>query len=433
MTRIFLFFVMTATLMADLKLPPEFEPIARLALSAPPEFAADGLLRLLESGKVADRDTFLDLAQQAFDLAASAHFRVPMRVTPTVQADTRPGALAKAYALNLDTVSLQSRAVLAILPTDRVRARQMFLSMAKPELPPLTCEDALVYDVSAFYQALGAVARSGFTAKERAKDDHVAFLLDYVAQVHASAQIAPMAAVLNSAGLAPSQKDLLAVRLNGQIETISGDFRSFSASLNEIGRSSAIAPDISPSFKKYVDRNQRGACGEPSADQFWKSESAQRLMGGARKLRFGEPAIRVLSDAERGTPEWRQQLADFEKEMTEWSAGSEKSEADYYHQKSIVYEALVELIPPGPDRDSALQAFISFINGSAMQAQNPVEWFMPVAAMLQRVRNTNNGEPSKMLAALETSSSPVLSLYAALERALPMAVPSWATAGVKSF
>ncbi len=431
MTRIFVFFAIAAALLADLKLPLEFEPVVRLALAAPPEFAADALLRLLESGKVADRETFLALAQQAFDSAASAHFRVPMRSTSTVAADTRPGALAKAYALNLDTVSLQSRVVLATLPVDRLRARQMFLSMVRPELPALKCEDALVYDVSAFYQALRAVVRSGFTAKERAREDHVALLLEYIGQVHSPSQIAPMAAVLNSAGLAPSQNDLLIVRLNGQIEAISGDFRSFSASLNEV--SGAIAPEMSASFKKYVEKNQSAACEDATVEQYWKSEAAQRLMVGARKLRFGHPAIKVLSDAERGTPEWRQQLADFEKDLNEWTPVSETSETDYYQEKSIVFEALVELIPPGPDRDNALQAFVSFLNGSSLQTRSPVEWFVPATAMLQRVRNSNNGEPGTVLEALKGSGSPILSLYAALEGTFDRPLPAWVTAGVKSF
>ena len=133
----------------------------------------------------------------------------------------------------------------------------------------------------------------------------------------------------------------------------------------------------------------------------------------------------MLSDAERTTPEWQQRLADFEKEVAGWDVSAEKSEADYYHQKCIVYEALVELIPPGPERDKALQEFIAFINNSNLQGQDPVSWFMPAHAMLDRVRNTNNGEPAKVLAAFEASGNRVLCLYAALERTFARTTPSY--------
>ncbi|MBV8817998.1 MAG: hypothetical protein JO022_06550, partial [Acidobacteriaceae bacterium] len=180
---------------AELKLPHEFEEPARLALSAPPEFAAAALLRLVESGRVQDEQTKRTLLDEAFDLAAHSHFQIAMRA-PSSQSDSAAASLAKAYALHLDSASLQSRAVLAMLQFNRVRAREMFLSMPQPELPALTCKDALVYDVEAFYRALGAVARSGFSAKERARQDHVSLLLQYAGGVHTAAQVDPMNAAI---------------------------------------------------------------------------------------------------------------------------------------------------------------------------------------------------------------------------------------------
>jgi hypothetical protein len=46
---------------------------------------------------------------------------------------------------------------------------------------------------------------------------------------------------------------------------------------------------------------------------------------------------------------------------------------------------------------------------------------------LERVRNTNSGEPSKLLDAFESSGNPVLVLYAALEKTFGGSVPSWVT------
>ena len=67
--------------------------------------------------------------------------------------------------------------------------------MLKPTLAPLTCDDALVYEPSAFYQALSAVVNGAFTPQERAKDEHVNLLLDALAQVASPSQLAPLEAV----------------------------------------------------------------------------------------------------------------------------------------------------------------------------------------------------------------------------------------------
>jgi hypothetical protein len=396
--RLLIAVLLSASLMAvERKFPPGLEPVAQLALSAPPEFAADGLLRLVESKKITDQKTAIDLTQQAFDLAGSAHFRVGMHAKPGSNRDTRAGLLGMAYRLNLDSVSLQSRAVAAMLQFDKTRARQMFSSIPPMELAPLTCEDALVYDVTPFYRALTAVMQQGFTAKERAKEDDVAFLMQYVGQVHSQAQVEPMEKTLKSAGLAPKQSEAVLAQFNGVVEAI-------------------------PRDKPCQE-------GSVKTEAYWQTPDAKRLLLDAKALRFGPGGKTMLSDAERSTPEWQQQLTDFLKEVADWDASAEKSEADYYHQKCIVYEALVELIPPGPERDKALVEFIGFISNSNLQGQDPVSWFLPAHAMLERVRNTNNGEPAKVLVAFEKSGNPVLCLYAALERTFARTVPSYAATG----
>src|SRR5258708_28528638 len=127
-------------------------------------------------------------------------------------------------------------------------------------------------------------------------------------------------------------------------------------------------------------------------------------------LREGEekvglrPEGKPLADADRSSQEWQQQLSDYLRELGEWGPGEEKAEADYYHQKCVVYEALVELIPPGAQRDRTLAAYLDFIGNSNLQQQSPVEWFMHTHSMLERVRNSNNGEPGKVLDAFAASS-----------------------------
>jgi hypothetical protein len=429
--RKLIFFLIAASLFgAQRKFPRGFEPVAQLALSAPPEFAADGLLRLVESKKITDVPTEIELIQQAFDLAASAHFRVGMRAISSVTPDSRAGSLGKAYALNLDSVALQSRAVVDMLPLDKSKARLMFSSISGMDLPSLTCADPLVYEVTPFYHALTSVIQNGFNAKEIAKEDHVAFLLQYVAQVHNPAQIGPMADVLKSDGLTAKQNEAVIAQFGGVLESVSGDTRSFATYSDSIA--GAMAPEMMNSFHKFFDKNNNTEqCKADAAknEAYWQTPDAQRLLAGSRQLRFGSSNRAVLTDADRGKPEWQQSLTDYEKEIADWDVAAEKSEADYYQQKCIVYEALMELIPPGPDRDKALGEFIAFIGNSNLQGQDPVSWFMPAHTMLERVRNTNGGEPAKVLAAFEASGNPVLALYATLEQMFSQSKPSYAASG----
>jgi hypothetical protein len=440
--RLCLFFVATLILGGAPNLPQPYQSIVELAQSAPPEFAADALLRVVESGKVADVNTRRDLVEQAFRLAASAKFPVRMRGVPGSTVDTRSGNLSQAYDLKLDALSLQSRAIRDLLSIDPAKARELFLTMPKPALAPLSCGDALVYDVSDFYQTLASVANSTFSRAEREKEEHINFLVDYLGQATSPAQLAPIARVIRTVNITLVQREILWNRFNGLLEGIQPDDRSFSGSMADL--SQLGSPEIQASLDKYRQRSTGckddmsapvRANGDaeppkivttPKIERYWQSPEAQRLLVDANKLRYNSIG-QVFSDGERSTPEWQQQLSDFLSELADWSPSAEKSEADFYNQKCVVFEALVELIPPGPQRDKTLQAFIDFIGNSNLQQQSPVEWFLHAHSMLERVRSTNTGEPAKLLEAYQSSGNAVLALYAAVENTFGGKLPSWVT------
>ena len=421
------------------KLAEPYQSIADLANSSPPEFAADALLRVVEQAKIG-REAQRDLAEQAFRLAVAATFRLRLRGLPGgVLADTRSGYLGKAYDLKLDRLSLQSRAVLDLLPIDRAKARELFLQIPQPVLTPLTCDDSLVYDVSDYYRAVALVSTT-FNDKERAKEEHVKFLLDYLGQVTSPLQLAPLARAIKVASVTPAQREILWNRFSGMLEAIQPDDRSFAASLFEVEHENPA--EARASFEKY--RLKSAGCkndvpqgsfaadatrptdATPKVEPYWQSVATHLLLEGGKRLRFG-PEGRALTDADRATREWQQQLTDYLNQLADWSPSQEKSEADYYHQKCVIYEALVELIPPSPQRDEILAGYLSFIGNSNLQQESPVEWFMHAHSMLERVRNTNTGEPGKLLEAFRTSGNRVLTLYTMLEKTFGGQTPAWVT------
>src|SRR5580658_9780857 len=412
------------------KLPEPFQSISDLAGAAPPEFTADALLRIVESGKLADRAARREVVEHAFQLAASAKFPVQMQAGQGTTTDTRAGSLSDAYALKLDTLSLQSRAVRDMLPLDPSRARDLFGQIVKPVLAPLTCDDALSYQPSEFYLALSAVVNGGFTPKEKAKEEHFNLLVDSLGQVTSPSQLAPLAQAIESASVTSAQRQLLAARFNGLLENMQPDSRSFASSLPALF--AINTPGIQPSLEKYQQKNH--GCDTdaapssstssasstsskqpttPKLDPYWQSATSQQLLQAGKKLRYS-PATQLLSDADRATPEWQQQLADYLNLIAGWTQDVAESDAVFYHEKCIVYTALLDLVSPGPQSDKIVAEYIDFIGNSDLYQKSPAEWFLEPHTLLERSHTI--GAQRATLEAYRNSGNPVLALEVAIQK-----------------
>jgi hypothetical protein len=379
------------------KLPEPFRSISDLAAAAPPELASDALLRIVESGKLADKNARRAMIEQAFQLASAAKFHVRMQGVSGTTTDTASGSLSQAYGLKLDVVSLQSRAVRDMLPIDPGNAHELFGQLIKPTLAPLTCDDALVYEPSEYFLALSAVVNGAFTAKEKAKDEHFNLLLDSLGVTTSPSQLAPLAGAIESVGVTSAQRQLLWARFNGLIETMQPD-----------GRSLGAAPE------KY--RPKGHLCeAKPKLDRYWQSATAKQLLEGGKKLRFA-PSNQLLSDADRSTLGWQQQLAAYLNLIADWTPDSQESEAVFYHEKCLVYTSLLDLVPAGPDGDKILADFVDFVGNSALYQSSPAEWFLEPHTVLDRTQS-DPARHAKILEAYQHSGNPALALAVALEKA----------------
>jgi len=385
------------------KLPEPFRSIVDLAAAAPPEFTADALLRMVESGRLADKNARRDLVEQAFQLAASAKFGVQMEGLTGATADTRSGSLSRAYGLRLDVLSLQSRAVRDMLPIDQAKARELFGQMATPTLAPLTCDDALVYEPSEFYQALTAVVNGAYTAKEKAKDLHFNLFLDALGQVTSPSQLPPLAAAIESAGVTAAQRQMLWARFDGLLESMQPDARSFAASLPAL--SVVAAPGWQPLFEKYRQKGHGCEADMPKLELYWQSASARQMLQTGKTLRFA---------ADRTSTDWQQQLADYLNLIASWTQDPTESDAVFYHEKCMVYTSLLDLVTIGPLSDKILADFVDFAGNSGLYQQSPAEWFLEPSTLLERAQN-NPGLHFRVLQAFHDSGNPVLVLEVALE------------------
>jgi hypothetical protein len=366
------------------KLPPDLDRIVQLANATPPEFTADALLRVATQSRVV-KSLRIELIDHAFHAAAGAQFPTPL-IADNAFADTGSAMTASAAKLKLDTLSLQVRAVLDMLQIDRPAARKLFLEINPPTPDPRSC-DQPIPDVASMYDALAAVANTTFTEQERKKEEHLNLVMSYMARATSRVQLEPLQKMIASLNLTADQRDILTTRLE---------------SLRQSLALTACPPP------KPVELASR-------PDAFWKSEQSKHLYEQGARLRYKEPGA-PYSDAERNTIEWLQRLTDYMKDLADWRPSDEKDEATYYHQKTIVYEMLVDLIPRGPERDKAIQAFVDFVANSGLQREKPVEWFFHAQSLLDRARNSPIGEPAKILAAFEDSGNPALLLYIVLDK-----------------
>jgi hypothetical protein len=177
-----------------------------------------------------------ELIEQAFRSAVAAQQPYARRGWSEMRARRE----AKAYQQGLDTCSLQCRAVHDMLALDHKKARELFADIVPPRLPRLTCEDPLVYDVSTFYATLGQLALEAFTAKEIEEKEPVRLLERYVSDISSPAQVAPIAQMLAAGGLKPAAFEGLMNAFAGGLRQLSGDDRSFSASMSDEGALPAL-------------------------------------------------------------------------------------------------------------------------------------------------------------------------------------------------
>jgi len=423
---------------AELKVPPPFRPILDLVNSSPPEFAAQAMLRMVASGKIDDKETRRQLCLRAFEAAASAHERIMRRAIPGVTGDSVAGALDASYRLRLDMLSLQSKAVLLLLHDDKRKAREIFEQIPRPSIPQLTCGDALIYDVSDYVAALQAVEEQSFTEAERKKEDHVAFLLTYLSGITSPSELAPAARLAAGAGgLTNSERDLLVNRFNGVLEAMNPDYRAFAAIAGDLR--SAITPAMRLSFDKLADKVKNSThCGDPSSSAFkpvrlapgvtppqmpdtqpfWQSAGAKEMLTRAKKVRFGDDR-KPYTNADRETPEWRDQYAEFVGSLDSWNPDPDEPPAVFFHERVIIYQGLMDIAPTAAARRRLLEDFMGFLNASPLQRDNPPEWFSTIAAMWHRIPFHEAGEPEACADALSRSGNPVVSLYLMLEKIIP--------------
>lgn len=457
----------------------ELNSIVDLTAGIPSEFGADFLLRLVESGRLSDPLLKVKLLEKAFNFAESAQHPIKLIGIGSL-VDTRSGYLDMAFQLNLDKLSLQSRAVFDLLQVDHVKGEKLFEEIRFPTLKPLGCEELLIYDPGSYYRTLGGVLGRGSMRKEESEKRVIAFLQPAIAEISSHTQVTPIAKMLTSVNLSSTQLGDMTSFFIGSLQSLQSDERSFAVAATKYDALGAVAQLVSkldreglPSanlvqvLKQYVIKNLRaircpdigqsekgslpraardfnelfGAAllsaepnpissdelqnyklgSAPSFYPYWQSPRAKELLEGIKKLRFGTGGT-PLSVAERKTAGWNSQLSDFLAELELWKSTDEKQEDDFFHQKCVLYVGLIDLIPPGPEQSEVIRSYVTFLELNSVEGTNRIGWFLHVKDLLDRLSATMEDKGKRhVLDIFRDSRDPTLNLYARVEAWLSQA------------
>src|SRR5579862_1041710 len=358
--------------------PPLLADLADRARSLPPEFAADALLRIAAAQYPADAAWRQEAIEDAFRLAAAAQEPFPRR-----NWTGKPvRAFDKAYIQGLDACTLRCRAVHDMLALDYRKAREMFGSIPTPQIPRLSCDDSLVYDLSIFYTTAGEVAARAFSRKEVANDAQFHFLERYAVGLTSPVEAAPVARLLTGAPLKNGQFEALVDALAAALPQLSADRRSMSAAEAEGAAIEALAAECTrrrvsaqpllDGWHTFLSGNAREAgCvdGKSAAAGRCASPECRQLATRFSALIMGANAY-ALTAEQKANDEWRISLRAYLAALAEWKCDNP---SECFEFKDRFYGELFHTTPNGPERDLVLGALLGWLQRNDYQRDHRVE------------------------------------------------------------
>src|ERR1019366_8640386 len=208
--------------------PAWIDALLDAARAAPAEFAADATIRIAALDQL-EKARRIELLDEAFRRASGA--QQPYKRHATFLQAGPSSYLNRAYGQDLDVLSLRLRAIDALLPLDRQKARDLFVQIPPPRTPRLKCEDFLIYDVGRFYDTLGSIARQSFTAQEVQAGEPFRLLQRFTGAITSPVEVTPVARMLAAATVKDTDFQALVNSFAGALGKISGDDRSFAFSI----------------------------------------------------------------------------------------------------------------------------------------------------------------------------------------------------------
>lgn len=451
------------------KRPVEIEALVDRARALPPEFSADIQLRLAASPLIPETRWKRELIEDAFVIGAQAP--LPYQQRGDAYTDSRP--TVEVAHNDLEALTLQTRAVDAMLPIDSQRGLALFERIVPPQPADVPCTEIITPIVSAYYETAAKVFERSFTNGQREKGDDLHFLKMRIARMQSPAQVVPTLQMIRSVKVADaSRKDLMAA-FAVALDQVSGSDRLFGTTEGDILPQTPPGMDpalLFPALRSYIVRHASGPrCSDrmnpnnrpfvavitfnlivaamkarsgeqykpitpeeskPLRDdgtypdrRFWRSARSKQVLAGLQWLNHGNRDLpgdqRFWKPEERATLEWNQHYLDLLKVIEGWKEEEEETPQDYLWMVAHTYATLADLVPPGTPRENAMGQYLNFLDTHYTATANRNLWFSLVRQMLERAQQQKvPNDRNWILDRLERSKNPIISLYAVIDRRL---------------
>ena len=376
----------------------ELDSIGQQALSLPPEFASDVLIRLGGRAGLFDKPTRIDYLTSAFRLAAGCQLAFPSRVKAGASLDTVEGRKNQAEQLGLDTLSLRCRAVKVMLPLSRQAAISLFDELDVPATVSVSCGNGLYPDLHVYYELLREV-----TAGAAIKDKY-RYYVDALSRIQSVSQLEPFVrSLLTEQSLPEQEVSMLTTELAQRIHSLQPEAGGFTGAMESDGliqrieslcarlhkneEDSAVA-NLLNETRSFIVRNMAiSVCKSSSHDSDWNAEESMKVFNTnllpvfnrstvpIRPIESSEVAGAKEAPIEHGFVFWqssqssaimelakslnRTGQSDEAKEkwvdrileaLSSWQSSSEPSLQVYFLEKGIILGELSALNPDGRDK-----------------------------------------------------------------------------------
>ena len=462
---------------------PEVLAIIDQARALPAEFHADVLLRIVQSPLVHDAAWKQELVEEAYWSGAHAFL-------PYLQyaAEGRSDSVATdaVRANGLEALTLQSKAVQAMLPLNSGHALKLFQLIEPLNLPTLSCSTIMTPNLDIYYQTAGALFQRAFTPAQQAGGEDELLLQQVVGAVEVPAQVPDAIELIFAVPLAGEQRRELLSLLAARLQEISRSDREYGAAEPELVKAiDRIQPSdaavLVPALRAYIVRHVSGRrCTDnmlaqrtmPRSTEAFNSLAAkldpthsryqpispeeakpngfdgtyqQNLFGQSGPSQAITEALRWLTHgnrvrngkllrwttAERSTRKWLRRYDDVVEQVHDFKETDEPSLDAFFCAKADFLDLLATLPPPGARREAAMQDYREFMEEYYPSVQNPNLWFTMLRHMLYTARFSEDAEERAwILSELARSSNPIVVLYANLEIRIGSPISSYPVPGV---
>ena len=441
------------------------QPLADRARGLPPQFKADVLIRIADSGKIRSRRTVSDLLEEAFYAADGAEERVTLDLAGAGRAGMRDYIRARTFAAGLDRLTLQSRVLRLLAVVDLKKARELAGALDL-HLPALKCEDPLVYNVDNVYKHLTVYASA------LPDVDRFTLIQRYITTMTSPAQVDPMAQLLVSVSMPRDQRILLAQSFAAELARMGDDDRTFTATtereklpahikdfIEQLRREAYDPGAVVTAFRTYLVKRftaRRCADGfdEPDLRMVRWFNDDLRVMttsevkkidydeyrgrrSGARAIAHemdasGAEYVTLTRELSASLPVRRERVAvvnglgpDVKTperlvgDVLVWQGRGERSQADFLYKKATMLQRLLTEALSPVLHDLVRGELVTFLSYAWQGVDRQIEWFLQVNTLLDYGRRAGK-ELGKVLEALQSTSNAIMSTYGALESYAPL-------------